>query len=105
MHELTEMTLQEALQALQNRQVSSRELTQAYIYRIEKYNPILNAFLFTNADEALRKAEAADIRRKKEDKDNLPPLLGLPIAVKDVLTVDGMPATAGSRILENFKPP
>jgi aspartyl-tRNA(Asn)/glutamyl-tRNA(Gln) amidotransferase subunit A len=108
MSELHELSAKQALAGLRVGKFSSRELTSAYLDRIEKFNPRLNAFLHVAGERALKIAAAADRQlvkaRKAKSKSKQPALLGLPIAVKDVLAVAGMPATSGSRILENFVP-
>ncbi len=97
------------LQALQHGEVSAEEVVRAYWERIRRFEPVLHAFLHLVPEEqALAAAREADRRRlqaRKHPDEPLPPLLGLPIAVKDVLTVAGMPTTCGSRILEGFVPP
>ena len=105
---LTDWTLKESLKALQKGQVSSRELTEACLTRIEALQPHLHAFLALTPELARQQAAAADrlwtIWRK--DRHNpIPPLLGLPLAVKDVLCLADVPCTCGSHILENFVPP
>lgn len=108
MSDLHELSAKQALAGLRARSFSSRELTQTYLDRIEKLNPRLNAFLHIAGERALKDAAAADRQlakaRKSKSKSKLPALLGLPLAVKDVLAVAGMPTTCGSRILENFVP-
>jgi len=106
MSELHELTVVSVLKGLRAGKFSSRQLTEAYIKRIEEFNPSLNAFLHVAAESAMKAARAADkkIAKARKTKAKPPPLLGLPIAIKDVLTVAGMPATAGSRILEKFVP-
>jgi aspartyl-tRNA(Asn)/glutamyl-tRNA(Gln) amidotransferase subunit A len=106
MSELHKLTVAGALKGLRSGKFSSRQLTTAYLERIEKFNPSLNAFLHVAAESAMKAAAAADrkLAKGRKAKTKLPPLLGLPIAIKDVLTVAGMPATAGSRILEHFIP-
>jgi aspartyl-tRNA(Asn)/glutamyl-tRNA(Gln) amidotransferase subunit A len=81
---------------------SSRELIQSTLKRLKRLNPSLHAFLHVAGEQALRQAEEVD---QKPTANNQQPLRGIPIAVKDVLTVEGMPATAGSKILEGFIPP
>lgn len=78
----TQLTLIQTLEALKNNKVSFKELNSAYLERIKKYNPGLNAFLEIN---------------EKSDK--------LPVAVKDVISTKGIKTTAGSKILENYIPP
>ena len=103
MSELTEHTLGQALAGLEKGDFSSRELTQAYLDRIEKLDPEVHAFLHVAPEAALKQAEAMDSRRK--DGGDLPALLGIPLAIKDVLAVADLPATCGSRILDGFVPP
>ncbi len=108
MSDIIELSLTEMVAGLQAGDVSSRELTQAFLERSESLNPELNAYLTITPGQALSQADAADKRledrRKNPDTDN-PPLLGVPIAVKDVLCVKDTPCTCGSRILEDFIPP
>jgi aspartyl-tRNA(Asn)/glutamyl-tRNA(Gln) amidotransferase subunit A len=104
MNDLLELSVLELIKGLRKGDFSSRELTQTYLDRIEQLDPKLKAFLYLSPDKALAQAEAAD-KRLSIGGEDLPPLLGLPIAVKDVLAVAGMPATAGSKILEGFIPP
>ncbi len=103
-----ELSLSEMVAALRAGDFSCRQLTQIYLERIERLNPLLNAFL-TMADElALARADEADrqIAAWRQDRAQaLPPLLGIPLAVKDVLCVADVYCTCGSRILENFIPP
>jgi aspartyl-tRNA(Asn)/glutamyl-tRNA(Gln) amidotransferase subunit A len=86
---------------LREGQFSSRELVEAALERIEQVEPSLHAFLHLASESALEQAGAAD----NAGDENRLPLQGIPIAVKDVLTVEGMPATAGSKIIEGFMPP
>ncbi len=104
--DVTTWTLHRVVTALRRGEVSSEELTRAYLERIQALEPRVHAFLHLDPDAALRRAREADRqRREAQDPAQLPPLLGVPIAVKDVLTVRGMPCTCGSRILEGFVPP
>ncbi len=99
---LTDLTLTEALTQLATGAVSSRDLTTACLDRIAAVDPELNAFLTVTADQALAQADAADTRRAAGQT---APLLGVPLAIKDVLCLKGTRTTAGSRILENFVAP
>lgn len=100
---LTDLTLLEARAQLAAGAVSSRELTTACLARIEAVDPQLDAFLTVTAEQALAQADAADARRAAGDSTQ--PLLGVPLAIKDVLCLAGTRTTAGSRILENFVAP
>ena len=107
MSDLYTLSVKEAISALQDRQVSSLELTRAFLDRIERLEPDLHTFITLTPDLALASAKAADERRAalKKTSSECPPLLGLPLAVKDVLCVDGIRTTCGSKILESFTPP
>ena len=100
---LPSLTLAEMKASLENGHFSSRDLVRATLDEIARRDPSLHAFLHVADEQALAAADEADERRKR--KEERTPLLGLPIAVKDVLTVEGMPCTAGSKILEGFVPP
>ena len=107
MSSLTDLTLTQSIQALRRGDTSSQELTQACLDRIERLDPSLHAFLTLVPEKALRQAQEADkkITAWRRAPDTAPPpLLGLPIAVKDVLCVKDIRCTCGSRILENFVP-
>jgi len=108
MTDLTDLSITEAVQSLRSGETSSRELVSACLARIERLDPRLHAFLALSPDAALEQADAADARLAAARRDGAvetPPLLGVPIAVKDVLCVQGMPTTCGSAILKNFVPP
>ncbi|MBT3188826.1 MAG: Asp-tRNA(Asn)/Glu-tRNA(Gln) amidotransferase subunit GatA [Anaerolineae bacterium] len=83
------------LKELQDGKTTSRALTKACLARVEALDSSLHAFLHVD--------ESAPERASQVDKES--PLAGLPIAVKDILMVEGMPATCGSKILEGFMPP
>ena len=102
MTELTDLTLTEMQAGLQKGDFSSRELVQAALDRMSKLEPALHAFLYVAGEPALKQADEADKRRKQKD---VIPLLGIPVAIKDVLTVEGLPCTCGSKILQGFVPP
>jgi aspartyl-tRNA(Asn)/glutamyl-tRNA(Gln) amidotransferase subunit A len=108
MADLTALSFAQVSSALRQAEFSSRDLTQAYLERIQRLDPYLHAFLTLTPELALAQADQADRRlaewRRSPDS-VLPPLLGIPLAVKDVLCVAGVPCTAGSRILEGFIPP
>ncbi len=79
---VTDLTLLETIKALEDKELSLEELNNAYLERIEKFNPELNAFLVTNSDSK-----------------------GIPVGVKDLISVKGMRTSAGSKIIEDYKAP
>jgi aspartyl-tRNA(Asn)/glutamyl-tRNA(Gln) amidotransferase subunit A len=89
--------------ALTDKKISARELCADFYKRIEARNPELNAFLALSPERAYRQADKVDalIATGKP----LPPLAGVPIAVKDVISTRGITTTCGSKILENYIPP
>jgi aspartyl-tRNA(Asn)/glutamyl-tRNA(Gln) amidotransferase subunit A len=103
MSSLSSLTLTQMKAGLERGDFTSRELVQAALDEIARLDPSLHAFLHVDGEGALKKAKEADERRKRKEEGRN--LLEVPIAVKDVLTVEGMPCTAGSRILDGFIPP
>ena len=104
MTELTRLSAADLAAALAAGDLSSVEVTSAHLERIAAVDPAVHAFLQVDADGALAQAAAADRRRATGD-DDVPELLGVPVAVKDILTTEGLPTTAGSRILQGWVPP
>ena len=104
---ITDLTLLETAAALHRGEFSSRELTRACLERIALLEPQLHAFLHIAEKSALQQAEAADEKQAEARRsgETVSPLLGIPLAVKDVLAVEEMPCTCGSRILEGYVPP
>jgi aspartyl-tRNA(Asn)/glutamyl-tRNA(Gln) amidotransferase subunit A len=86
-----------------NKTVSAVEVTQAHLDRIAEVDGRVNAFLHVDADGALEQARAVD--HAVASGQALSPLAGVPLALKDVLTQTGVPTTAGSKILEGWRPP
>ncbi len=99
---LINLTVSEARAKLQSGEISARELTQAYLDRIEAVDSDVQAFLTTTPDLALNQADEADKRLANSESS---PLLGIPVAVKDVLSTKGIQTTCGSKILEGYTPP
>lgn len=97
-------TLTELKSALHKKEISSHELVSHYLKRIERLNPQLNAFITVTGENALAEAQKADALRAS-GKDNLPPLLGLPMAHKDLFCTDGVRTSCGSKMLDNFIAP
>ncbi len=105
---LHELSVSEALEKLRQGEISSRELTHAYLERIAAQEDRLHAFITLTPEKALSMAAAADQKLaawRRSPSGELPPLLGLPMAIKDVLCLAGVRCTCGSKILETFIPP
>jgi aspartyl-tRNA(Asn)/glutamyl-tRNA(Gln) amidotransferase subunit A len=99
---LYSLTIHQALDGLRRADFTSVQLTQALLDRIAARDGAVKAYLTITGEQALAQAHAADERRARgEDA----PLLGIPMAIKDVLSTAGVRTTAGSRILENYIPP
>ncbi len=90
-------------EALEAKKLSARELTAEFYSRIERKNPELNAVLALSPERAYAQADRIDKLRARNEK--LPPLAGVPVAIKDVISTRGIRTTCGSRILENYVPP
>ena len=99
---LHQLTMHDALAGLRRGDFSAVELTQAHLARIDAVEGRVKAFLTVTAEGALAQAQAADQRRGRGEDGAL---LGLPLAVKDVLATAGVETTCGSRILKGFIPP
>ena len=89
--------------ALAAKEISSVDLTKAHLDRIAEVDSQVKAFLHVDADGALAQAQAVDAKIAKGE--TLSPLAGVPLALKDVLTQQGVPTTAGSKILQGWRPP
>ena len=87
---------------LAEKKISVRELVDDFYVQIERRNPELNAFLTLAPERAYAQADRMD--RLIARGDSLPPLAGVPVAVKDVISTRGLTTTCGSRILEGYKP-
>jgi aspartyl-tRNA(Asn)/glutamyl-tRNA(Gln) amidotransferase subunit A len=92
----------EAAAAVRAREVSAEELVRAHLDRIASLDARLGAFLEVTSDRALRRARRVDGLLSNSDPG---PLAGVPVAIKDVLDVEGVPTTCGSRILQGYRPP
>ncbi len=100
----SQLTITQQAAALRSREVSAVELAGAALAHVEAHDSRLNAYLTVTADAARQQAAAAD-RRLREDGASASPLCGVPVAIKDVLCIDGVETTAGSKILKGFVPP
>ncbi len=97
------LTIASARTAIQERQTTAAALADAFYAKIAAEDKDIRAYLTLCRDRAL--AKAAEIDRLADQGDPLPPLAGVPIAVKDVMVLRGVRATAGSKIVENFVAP
>ena len=98
--ELTKLTAAELAGAIKSGQASAVEVAQAHLDRIADVDPAVHAFLHVDADGALAAAAAVDA----SPVEHRGPLAGVPLALKDVLTMKGVPTTCGSRILAGWRP-
>ncbi len=100
--ELTGLTLAEARKKLRTREISSVELTEAFLGAIEKLNPQINAYITVTPELARQQARAADAALARGEQRAL---TGLPVAMKDLFCTEGVRTTAASKILGPFMPP
>jgi len=95
-------SIREIYQALRKKEVSSVEITQSYLDRIASLDNHVQAYLHVDEQAALKDAEAADRRIKSGEGT---PLTGIPLGIKDVICMEGIPNTCGSKILQDYVPP
>ncbi|MEU1287048.1 Asp-tRNA(Asn)/Glu-tRNA(Gln) amidotransferase subunit GatA [Kitasatospora sp. NPDC005856] len=103
MTELIRYTAAETASAVAKGEVSAVEVAQAHLDRIAAVDEKVNAFLHVDTEGALAAAKAVDDKRAKGEE--LGPLAGVPLALKDVFTTKGIPTTCGSKMLEGWIPP
>jgi aspartyl-tRNA(Asn)/glutamyl-tRNA(Gln) amidotransferase subunit A len=100
---LTEWPAAELLGLLTRGEISAEELIRQYLGVIQTHEPRIKAFLHIDEAAALEQARGIDAKRQRGESVGL--LAGLPVAVKDNICARGVPATCGSKMLENFRPP
>ncbi len=99
---LNKLTIHEAHQLLKTKQLSSVELTKAYLERIRQVEPKVRALVTITDELALKQAQKADELIATGD---ISPLTGIPMVIKDNMCTKGIPTTCSSKMLENFVPP
>ena len=103
MGDLTRLSAAQLAAVVASGQASAVEVAQAHLDRIEAVDSSVRAFLHVDAEGALAAARAVDLRRAAGEE--LSPLAGVPLAMKDIVVTQGLPTTAGSKILEGWRPP
>ncbi len=99
----TPHTIESVRDSIRTGEATATDLAEEFLARVEAANPKINAFLALGRERAL--AQAAKIDKLAEAGGPLPALAGVPFGIKDVLSVEGSPATAGSKILAGYMPP
>ena len=97
------LTIDATRAAIQERRTTAFALAEEFYLRIEKQDPLIGAYLTLSKERALAKAAEIDALAAKGEQ--LPPLGGVPVAIKDVIVTRGVRTTAGSKILGNYIPP
>lgn len=101
--DIASLSIDAARSAVQERKTTAVDLAEAHYARIQKEDGQIGAFLTLSRDRALEQAARMD--RLVEEGKPLPPLGGVPVAIKDVMSTRGVRTTAGSRILDKYVPP
>ncbi|MGW8379573.1 Asp-tRNA(Asn)/Glu-tRNA(Gln) amidotransferase subunit GatA [Streptomyces sp. ODS28] len=103
MTDLTKLTAAETAEKIATGELSAVEVATAHLDRIAAVDEKVNAFLHVDREGALAKAQEVDEKRARGEE--LGPLAGVPLALKDIFTTEGVPTTVGSKILEGWVPP
>ncbi|AGP54820.1 glutamyl-tRNA amidotransferase subunit A [Streptomyces rapamycinicus NRRL 5491] len=101
--DLTRLTAAEIAARIASGEVTAVEVTEAHLARIEAVDEKVHAFLYVDREGALAQARAVDAKRERGEE--LGPLAGVPLALKDIFTTKGIPTTVGSKILDGWVPP
>ena len=99
---LYQMTAHQLHQLLLRKEVTSREITESVLRRVEEVEGRIHAYITLTPEMALEQSAAADLRIQKGEAG---PMTGIPLAIKDLICTQGVRTTCGSHILENFTPP
>ena len=102
MNDICSMALHELMTVMEKGEITSAQAVEAYLDRIARVDPALNSYVTVDADGARKAAGEAD---KLRASGATAPLLGAPVAIKDLMATSGLRTTCGSKILENFVPP
>ena len=100
---ITELTVHELQEKIKSKEITIKEITKAYVDRINEKEKDVQAFLTTLTDEAVKQAE--EIQNKKETGEITGDLAGIPIGIKDNICTKGVKTTCASKMLENFVAP
>lgn len=101
--EITKLSAREMRKKLTDKEISSKEIIEAHIKKIDEVDGDINAFITLTREEALKQADEID--RKIKDGESIGSLAGIPIGIKDNIVTRNIKTTCGSKILENFIPP
>ena len=101
--DISNWKIDDVLRSLRSREATATEICQASLARIAAENPKNNSLITVTPERALARAAAID--RMAASGEQLPPLAGVPVAVKDVIVTEGVRTTCASRILDNYVPP
>ena len=100
---LNQLTAHEVVNLIKKEKITAYEVMQDIFSQIDKVDNLIKAFLVINREEALKQAKEIDVKVKNGEE--LPPLAGVAVAIKDIIATQGTETTCGSKILKGFIPP